>query len=40
MLLQISSIFRFLLDGFIVNVPNFDSENLVDLICFLDCNSL
>jgi hypothetical protein len=39
-LFQKSSFLRSLLDWVIVNVPNFDSENLVDLICFLDCSSL
>jgi hypothetical protein len=34
------SILRSLLDWVIVHVPNFDSMNLVDLICFLDCSSL
>jgi len=39
-LFQKSSFLRSLLDWVIVNVPNFDSENLVDFICFSNCSSL
>jgi hypothetical protein len=37
-LFQKSSFLRSLLDWVIVNLSNFDSENLVDLFCFLDCS--
>jgi hypothetical protein len=38
--LLLKSLFlRSLLDWSIVYVPNFPKENLVDLICFLNCSS-
>jgi hypothetical protein len=39
-LFQKSSFLISLLDWVIVNVLNFDSRNLVDLICFLDYSIL
>jgi hypothetical protein len=39
-LFQKSSFFISLLVWVIENVPNFVLENLVDLICILDCSSL
>jgi hypothetical protein len=35
-----SSFLRSLLGWVLVNVPNFVSINMVDLICFLHCSSL
>jgi hypothetical protein len=35
-----SSFLKSLLGWVLVNVPNFVSTNLVDLICFLHCSSL
>jgi len=35
-----SSFLRSLLRWVLVNVPNFVSTNLIDLICFLHCSSL
>jgi hypothetical protein len=40
LLFQKYSFLRSLLNWVIANVPNFDSENLVNLICFLDYTSL
>jgi len=38
-LLLKSSFLRSLLDLALAHVPNFSLGNLIDLICFLDCNS-
>jgi hypothetical protein len=34
------SFLKSLLGWVLVNVPNFISTNMIDLICFLHCNSL